>query len=362
MASITKQASGKWRALVRRKGQVISETFIRWDTARQWATEMEALIDSGQTPIGKQSRPVTTFAELIDLHLEDMAAIGKAPGQSKVDQLNRLKRELGKTRVTALDRLKLIDYGRKRAANGVSPGTLNGDIGAIKLVVSHAAAVQGMRVAVDQIDMARIALKRLGLVGKGVERDRRPTNDELTRIIAYLEARPTMKLPGARIVKFAVATAMRLDEIFRVTWGDLNENEKLLTIRDRKDPRLKKGNDQPIPLLSLTGFDALALLNEQRSEYSHPEGRIFPYWKRSATAAFQRACARLGIEDLHFHDLRHEATSRLFEAGLSIQQVALVTGHKDWKMLQRYTHLKAASLHDAVAALQRQREIQYAAE
>ena len=49
MPSITKQASGKWRALVRRKGQVISETFIRWDSARQWATEMEALIDSGQT-------------------------------------------------------------------------------------------------------------------------------------------------------------------------------------------------------------------------------------------------------------------------------------------------------------------------
>jgi integrase len=53
-------------------------------------------------------------------------------------------------------------------------------------------------------------------------------------------------------------TAMRLDEIFRVSWGDLNEKEKLLTIRDRKDPRLKKGNNQEIPLLSLTGFDALS--------------------------------------------------------------------------------------------------------
>jgi site-specific recombinase XerD len=55
----------------------------------------------------------------------------------------------------------------------------------------------------------------------------------------------------------------------------------------------------------------------------------------------------LKIEDLHFHDLRHEGTSRLFEAGFSIQQVALVTGHKDWKMLRRYTHLKPETLHAA---------------
>lgn len=50
----------------------------------------------------------------------------------------------------------------------------------------------------------------------------------------------------------------------------------------------------------------------------------------------------MGIVDLRFHDFRHEATSRLFEAGLSIEKVALVTGHKDWKMLKRYTHLDPA--------------------
>ena len=61
---------------------------------------------------------------------------------------------------------------------------------------------------------------------------------------------------------------------------------------------------------------------------------------------FTRACQALRIDDLHFHDLRHEGTSRLFEAGFRIEQVSLVTGHKDWKMLRRYTHLKPESLHD----------------
>jgi integrase len=57
----------------------------------------------------------------------------------------------------------------------------------------------------------------------------------------------------------------------------------------------------------------------------------------------------LKIDDLHFHDLRHEATSRLFEAGLTIEKVALVTGHKDWKMLRRYTNLRPESLHPKLA-------------
>nr|WP_313633242.1 tyrosine-type recombinase/integrase [Brevundimonas naejangsanensis] len=73
--------------------------------------------------------------------------------------------------------------------------------------------------------------------------------------------------------------------------------------------------------------------------------RIFPFNHRSAGTAFTRACKALGIADLHFHDLRYEGTSRLFEAGFQIQQVALVTGHKDWKMLRRYTHLRPEALH-----------------
>ena len=124
----------------------------------------------------------------------------------------------------------------------------------------------------------------------------------------------------------------------------------MLTIRDRKDPREKKGNDQRIPLLAVSGYDAFALIDEQRSIRGNEDDRIFPYASKSTSTAFTRACADLGIEDLHFHDLRHEGTSRLFEAGFAIQQVALVTGHKDWKMLRRYTHLKPESLHDRADA------------
>jgi integrase len=123
----------------------------------------------------------------------------------------------------------------------------------------------------------------------------------------------------------------------------------MLMIRDRKDPREKKGNDQRIPLLAVSGYDAVALIQEQRTIRGNEDDRIFPYFHKSAGAAFTRACRELEIDDLHFHDMRHEGTSRLFESGFEIQQVALVTGHKDWKMLRRYTHLKPESLHMIVA-------------
>lgn len=197
--------------------------------------------------------------------------------------------------------------------------------------------------------MARIALKRLGLVGKSNERDRRPTDDELEKLFNEFDGNERLTIPMSRIVKFAIATAMRQEEICRVTWDDLNTRTKMLMIRDRKDPREKKGNDQRIPLLSVSGYDALALIEEQRELRTNTEDRIFPFNHRSAGTAFRRACQDLKIEDLHFHDLRHEGTSRLFEAGFAIEQVSLVTGHKDWKMLRRYTHLKPEALH-AIAA------------
>ena len=160
-------------------------------------------------------------------------------------------------------------------------------------------------------------------------------------------------MPMSRIIRFAIATAMRQEEICRVTWSDLNTRTKMLTIRDRKDPRQKKGNDQRIPLLAVSGYDALALIEEQRAIRANEDDRIFPYVHKSAGTAFTRACRELNIDDLHFHDLRHDGTSRLFEAGYRIEQVALVTGHKDWKMLRRYTHLRPESLHTILAGRNR---------
>lgn len=350
MATIRQLQSGHWQVQIRLKGRKASETFIRYDHAREWATDAEAQIDRGHAPSGRRARSAKTFCALINLHVDDMKDVGKPPGRSKSATLEMLRRELGTLKIGDLDRERLIRFGRDRAKEGAGPVTVGQDIGAIKLVLSHAAAIHGMDVSIEPVQLARIALKRLGLIGKGKERDRRPTEEELKGLFAHFDCNPRQFIPMSRIIKFAIATAMRQEEICRVTWSDLNVQSKMLTIRDRKDPREKKGNDQRIPLLGVSGYDAFGLIEEQRAIRNNEDERIFPYVHKSAGTAFTRACKELAIEDLHFHDLRHEGTSRMFEAGFSIQQVALVTGHRDWKMLRRYTHLRPETLHTVAAS------------
>jgi len=97
-----------------------------------------------------------------------------------------------------------------------------------------------------------------------------------------------------------------------------------------------------VPLLG----EAWTVLKRQPQVAGEP--RIFPIGASTVSKYFTEACLELSIPDLHFHDLRHEGTSQLFEEGYEIQQVALVTGHKDWRHLRRYTNLKPEDLHRAI--------------
>jgi integrase len=204
--------------------------------------------------------------------------------------------------------------------------------------------VHGIAVSPEEVKLARVALKRLDLIGDPQERDRRPTQNELDDLVKYFDEKPRQLIPVGRMIRFAVATAMRQEEICTITWDDMDIRNRMVTEHDRKDPRKNDGNNQRIPMLSLTGYDAWQVLLEQRIE-TRGIGRVFPHQHKLSGTAFQRACKTLNIDDHHFHDLSHEATSRLFEAGLTIEKVALVTGHRDRKMLRRYTNLRPEFLH-----------------
>lgn len=122
-------------------------------------------------------------------------------------------------------------------------------------------------------------------------------------------------------------------------WADLNAADRNIVIRDRKDPRKKLGNHQTVSLLLGRAFDTITA-QPRASEL------IFPVNGHSWSSIFPRACQALGIKDLRLYDLRHEAISRLVEAGKhSIPEMMLVSGHKDPKQLMRYTQLKAKDLH-----------------
>ena len=128
---------------------------------------------------------------------------------------------------------------------------------------------------------------------------------------------------------------------------ELDADKRTILITDRKHPRAKKGNDQLVPLLRGPFVLAGQIVDPMDVIMRQPRRAqlIFPYRPASVSTAFTRAVQHLGIQDLHFHDLRHHACSLLFEAGFQIEQVALVSGHRDWNMLRRYTKLRPESLH-----------------
>jgi integrase len=339
MANFTKLPSGRWRALVRRKQKSVSKTFRLKSEADRWASEQEDRLNRGEGINTCRYGESDTLGNVIELHLTDMAEVGKAAQRSKEATLLRLQESIGSTRLTNLTREWIIEFGRDRAKEGAGPATLAIDLSFINTVLQHAAAIYGYTVPTEQVRLGRTALLRLGLVGRSTERDRRPTEDELRRLLAYFRTLPRQIIPMERVIKFAVATAMRQDEITRILCLDFDAKGLSVLIRQRKHPREKATNNQVVPLVADTGYDAVALIQEQLPLVL-PQGKIFPCNPRSIGAAFRRGCIELQIDDLHFHDLRHEGISRLFEADWDIPQVAAVSGHKDWKMLQRYTHLR----------------------
>jgi integrase len=189
---------------------------------------------------------------------------------------------------------------------------------------------------------ARESLKHRGLDTRSQERDREPTDDELKRLYAYWRSNDRQRIDMITLCQFALASGMRLSEICGLQVADVDANARTVVIRDRKDPRNKSGNDQTVPLLA----EAWAIV-EPRIR-GRDRGKIFDARAASVSTGFTRACAELEIEDLHFHDLRHRATAQLFRMGLDIPRVALMTGHKTWAMLRRYTDIKPEDVHEAL--------------
>ncbi len=129
MASFTRLPSDNWRALVRRKGHVLSETFSLKKDAEAWARRIESEIDAGKTPARKDVAGVKTFGALIDLHIEDMKEVGKPLGRTKAYSLEFLKNRLGRCEFENLDRERIIQFGKDRANDGAGPVTVSMDVG-----------------------------------------------------------------------------------------------------------------------------------------------------------------------------------------------------------------------------------------
>jgi integrase len=314
-------------------------TFATKREAKDWAITVEAqanhIAAGGYAPVPKGA----TLGDLIDKYNESST---KLPGKTKEATLAMLKRELGKVKLSNLNAVVLRDFIDRRQDDGAGGVTIAADLSFLSAVLKWGRHARQLdlpeRLALD----ARASLMHRGLNTRSKEREREPTDDELARIYGHWATLKRQQIPMQTLCKFALATGMRQGEITRLEIEDINPEAKTVVIRDRKDPRNKKGNDQTVPLLP----DAWAIVEPIIAE--RKTGFLFPYDARSVSASFTRACTAMGIEDLHFHDLRHRAAAQFFRMGLGIPQVALLTGHKTWAMLRRYTSIKPEDVHAAL--------------
>lgn len=341
--------NGKTRAIVRRKGfSPKSRTFPTKSAAKAWADRIErelAALEAKGVPEGAE----LTVAEIVDWYLSYLRELKKPVSATQTGNLSRIKEGLGSKLASKLTAADVIEHtkvrrtGQHRDKRGLlipacGGATMNVELSYLGTMLQLAASTGKISRDIDPVAAARPTLRTHKLVTKSAKRDRRPTSDELRRLGEHFEKNAwRMQIPMRTIVDFAVGTAKRESEITRLEWSDLDKTGRTALLRDAKHPRVKEGNHKRFPLLG-SMWD---LVQEQPKAGD----RIFPYNADSIGAAFRRACVALGIKDLHFHGLRHEATSRLFEAGYSIEQVAAVTLHESWVELKRYTQIRPESLH-----------------
>ena len=306
-----------------------SKTFKDKRVAELWAAKREDEIHRVGLPVHTEN---ISIKEVIEAYEEDFG-YKEQFGRTKSDHLKFLKKCIGfhELNAVSLSPQDLIRHAKDRAKGGTGPATINNDFIWLRNAMRGVKLSRSWNLNLQVVDDAAALLRKERIIGKAKERNRRPTVDEMTRIMEYFSSRdPRSKVKMVPVVLFAMFSARRQDEIIRLDSYDYEQEKKGVTVRLMKHPREKKDT-----FVFLTG-PAVAILSQEIEN----NGRLpFPYNGKTVSNYFTDACHFLSIKDLVFHDLRHEAVSWMFELGWDIPRVSSVSGHKSWGTLKRYAHL-----------------------
>ncbi|MDI3356794.1 site-specific integrase [Pseudomonas sp. UYIF39] len=347
MASFQKLPSGNWRVLIRAKGhKSISATFSSEKLAKAFAKEKERQLEeikaTGRTAAPKGS----TVAHYIDDYLNYIQH-GRTLQRSALFIYKALKERFGKIGIERLSKSHLDSFIEARKKEGVQGQTIAGDLSLLSTILRYCYDVKHLDVDADMADKARKSLKsnhKLRIKSREVECV--PTQSEIDAIIGVFATKKRQIINMPQLIRFGLFTSMRQSEICNIRIEDLDWENKTVVIRDRKHPNEKMGNNETVPLLP----SAWTIVEEWVG--TRTAGPIFPYNPKSVSVAFSRARDQSSVtRPVRFHDLRHKAITDFFGIGLNVPQVALMSGHRDWQTLKRYTHVKASDVHTAYNAL-----------
>lgn len=331
----------RWDVTVTRRGAPrMTKTFPTRGIGERWAMEEERAIARGSWRSIDLAERMTVGALLDRYENEELPK--KRSISTVRSAIALLKDELGTLPVIALDgeslakfrdrRLKMDargggQYGGHSLGRKVTTETVRKEMSLIGRVINIAIREWGLYLPAGN------PLKMVTLPAGCRARDRRLTNDELAKLV--LEAKLSRSKILSVAIELAIETAMRRGELVALRWEDVDLEQRVARIRISKN-----GEPRDVPLTS-RAVEVLKTL--PRPAKGGPV--LGTIRGDSINQSFQRLCRRLGIEDMRWHDLRHEATTRLVEKlGGDIVSVSAVTGHKTLQMLKRYTHPRAAEL------------------
>ncbi len=322
MATI-RNRNGRWRVQIRRSGQPHQfRSFTRKADARAWAHEIEAQIERG-TFVSRAAAERTSVAELLDRYAEEVTP-QKATAAREVLRIRLLKQHLGVWSLSRLRPQEIAAFRDRRLAAGLAGATVIKELNTLSHAIDRGRKEWGIYLPENPVKLVSRPKAARG-------RDRRLASEELDALMQVCRESRAPGLPV--IVELAIETAMRLGELVGLEWKHISLDRRTAYLPDTKN-----GEARTVPLSSL----AVRILER----WPRSGERVFPQWSSiyGVENVWRRAVSKAGIADFRFHDLRHEATSRLFERGLNPLQVSAITGHKSLQMLKRYTHLQAHEL------------------
>ncbi|WP_298294022.1 site-specific integrase [Thiomonas sp.] len=343
MAYIEQRKNG-WLAQVRRKGMPsISRTFDLKADAEAWAREVERELQRGNIAALRQDAQRVTVAEVAARYAEQVTAHKR--DHSAAAMVRRAVERFGAYSLANVRSVDVAVWRDELLAQGYAAQSVVHFLAALSGIFRY--AEQELSIDLPQGNPVRAVRKP----ARNNARDRRLKPGELDYLLRAAAQARSQVVGLPQIITLAVETSMRLGELLALEWRHID-----LKARTAHLPRTKNGEARTVALSSA----AVAAL---QSLPRRLDGRVFGWqnkdsfektWARCkvrARALYEADCAEKGVKpdpaflaDLRFHDLRHEATSRLFEKGLGIMEVASMTGHKSLSMLKRYTHIEAAKL------------------
>lgn len=318
MAAIDQRGKNSWRARVRLPGfGTKSRTFDTKEQAEVWAERIERELRGGHDTI-PNIRAEPTLAEALERYEREITPDKKGKEQESRRIGAWRARELAGLKLSHLTTQHFVAFRDERKKAGRAGNTVRLDLSLISNVFTIARKEWGMPYLKNPI-----ADMRQPKVARG--RDRRLSGEELKRFEAAIDSCYNRTIPA--IIRFALETAARKGELLALAWDDIDLARRVMILRDTKNTE-----DRYVPLTEA----ALKVLTQLSRDQS---GRVFPTTTDAITAAWRRMLHRARISNFRFHDLRHEATSRLFERGLTVMEVQRITGHKTLAMLLRYTQM-----------------------